>query len=126
MRMTPPPATVISFTLMVHDPDSAPQKLSDDTLHWMMFNIPGTVNSLAEGQPPIAQLPDGSIQLTGRGVIGYRGMGAQGNVYHHYVFELFALDTKLSLGADAARQDVLKAMDGHVLAKAVYVGLFHR
>jgi hypothetical protein len=45
---------------------------------------------------------------------------------HHYTFELFALDTKLDLGPDATRADLVKAMEGHILAKAVYVGRFHR
>ena len=46
--------------------------------------------------------------------------------HHHYTFELFALDTKLDLGADATRADVLKAMQGHIVQKAVLVGRFHR
>ena len=46
--------------------------------------------------------------------------------YHHYTYELFALDTKLSLGPDATQADVMKAIDGHVLAKAVLEGRFHR
>jgi phosphatidylethanolamine-binding protein (PEBP) family uncharacterized protein len=39
---------------------------------------------------------------------------------------LFALDTKLDLGPDATRAEVLKGMDGHVLAKAALTGRFHR
>jgi hypothetical protein len=46
--------------------------------------------------------------------------------YHHYTFELFALDTKLDLGADASRADVLNAMQGHIIGKGVLVGRFHR
>jgi phosphatidylethanolamine-binding protein (PEBP) family uncharacterized protein len=42
------------------------------------------------------------------------------------VFQLYALDTKLSLGPDATRADVMKAMDGHILGKGVSVGRFHR
>jgi phosphatidylethanolamine-binding protein (PEBP) family uncharacterized protein len=53
------------------------------------------------------------------------GMGPQGP-YHHYTFELFALDTKLDLGPDATRADVLAAMQGHILAKGVLAGRFHR
>ncbi|HYU78614.1 MAG TPA: hypothetical protein VEK56_06495 [Vicinamibacterales bacterium] len=45
---------------------------------------------------------------------------------HHYTWELFALDTKLDLTPEAARADVLKAMDGHILGKAVLVGRFKR
>jgi hypothetical protein len=119
-----PPGTA-SFTVMVHDPDSPPQKSSEDTLHWMIFNVPGSATGLAENQAGVATLPDGSEQLTVRNVTGYRGMGARGEVYHHYVFELFALDNKLSLTPDASRSDIMKAMDGHVLAKSVYIGRFH-
>jgi phosphatidylethanolamine-binding protein (PEBP) family uncharacterized protein len=39
---------------------------------------------------------------------------------------LYARDTKLALGTEATRADVLAAMNGHILAKAVLVGRFHR
>ena len=58
-------------------------------------------------------------------VVGYLGPGAPAGPYHHYTFDLYALDTKLSLGPDATRDDVLKAMDGHILGKAVLIGRFH-
>lgn len=120
-----PPGTV-SFALIAHDPDTAPQHRSGDFLHWLAFNIPGTARSLHEGVPGVAQLPDGTIQCkNSAGAVGFRPLGARG-VYHHYTFELYALDTKLSLGPDATRADVLQAMDGHVLAKAAYEGRFHR
>jgi len=49
---------------------------------------------------------------------------------HHYVFEVYALDTKLDVkpGADAfeSRTNVMKAMQGHIIGKAVYSGLFRR
>jgi len=43
---------------------------------------------------------------------------------HHYTFELFALDLKLNLGPDTTRADLLEAIDGHILDKAVLVGRF--
>ena len=94
----------------------------------MIFNIPGTARELPEGVGAQAQLPDGSIQALNRGQkVGYMGMGARApGPYHHYTYELFALDTKLSLGPDATQADVMKAMDGHIVAKAVLVGRFHR
>ena len=121
------PAGTVSYTLILRDPDVAIQKKSDDVLHWMVFNIPGATHSLPEGMDATAQLPNGSIQaknITGK--VGFLGSGARGNVYHHYTFELFALDTKLELGPDATRADVLKAMDGHIIGKAVDEGRFHR
>jgi len=118
------PAGTVTYTLIMHDPDNAPQKHIQDTLHWMMFNIPGTVTSLAEGIPAQAQLPDGSIQGKTR-VVGFMGPGARA-IYHHYTIELFALDTKLDLGPDATRDQVVSAIDGHILGKAVIEGRFHR
>jgi Raf kinase inhibitor-like YbhB/YbcL family protein len=99
----------------------------DDYLHWVMFNIPGTARELPEGVPAGAELPDGSIQAKNRGGNKYIGPGAPAvGPHHHYTFELFALDTKLDLGADATRADLLKAIDGHILHKAVVVGRFHQ
>lgn len=121
------PAGTVSFALILHDPDVTRSHTSEDYLHWMMFNIPASVHGFAEALPNAAQLPDGSIQgKASNGKPGYLGLGAHGDVYHHYVFELYALDTRLTLGPDATRADLLKAMDGHVLAKAADEGRFHR
>ncbi len=45
--------------------------------------------------------------------------------FHHYVFEFYALDTKLDLPANTTRDALMKAMEGHVIGKAAYVGRFH-
>jgi hypothetical protein len=94
----------------------------------MAFNIPGTARSLAENVPALAALPDGTIQTKNiHGTVGYLGPGAgAAGPYHHYTWELYALDIKLDLTADATRADVLKAMDGHVLGKGILTGRFHR
>jgi len=122
------PANVVSFALIMHDPDTAPQKKTEDILHWMAFNIPGTVRELPEAIPAAATLPDGTIQAKSfRGAVGYMGPGAgAAGPYHHYTWELYALDIKLGLTPDATRADVLKAMDGHILAKAAISARFHR
>jgi Raf kinase inhibitor-like YbhB/YbcL family protein len=122
------PAGTASFALIFHDPDTAPMKSSEDILHWMAFNIPGDTRELPEGMSDAAKLPDGTIQAKSRrGTPGYMGPGAgAAGPYHHYTFELYALDTKLELTADATRAEVIKAMDGHVLGKGVVFGRFHR
>ena len=62
----------------------------------------------------------------------YRGPGAPATgTFHHYVFEIFALDTKIDVAANPmdpfdTRAKVLAAMQGHVVGKAVYLGLFRR
>lgn len=122
------PNGTVSFALVMHDPDVAMGKKNDDVLHWMAFNIPGTARELAQKQPATAELPDGTIQAKStRGAVGFMGPGAPpAGPYHHYTFELYALDTKLDLKADATRADVLKALDGHILGKGVLMGRFHR
>jgi Raf kinase inhibitor-like YbhB/YbcL family protein len=128
LEWTNVPAGTVTFALILHDPDVAIQKKNEDVLHWMAFNIPGTAKELAGGQPADAKLADGMIQAVNRGnKVGFMGPGAgAAGPYHHYTFELYALDTKLDLGPEATRADVLKAIDGHILGKAVLVGRFHR
>ncbi len=124
-----PPGTQ-SFLLHMHDPDVARNKTTDTQVHWLVWNIPATATGLPEGVPKGADLPDGSHQTSASGPV-YRGPGAPaGGPPHHYTFEVYALDTKLDItpGADAfeTRAAVMKAVQGHILGKAVYVGLFRR
>ncbi len=131
LEWTHVPEGTVSFALILNDPDTALQHTPQEVLHWGIINIPGTATGLPEGldgKADQATLPDGSIQLLNTAKkVGYLGMGAgaQGP-YHHYTYELFALDTKLTLGPDATREDVLKAMSGHILGKGILEGRFHR
>jgi len=127
LEWTNVPASTASFVLIMHDPDNALNKTPEDVLHWLVFNIPGTARGLAGGLPTDAKLPDGTIQAKGIRSVGYMGPGnAAINPYHHYTLELYALDATLTLGPDATRDDVLKAMVGHAIGKAVLVGRFKR
>ena len=124
-----PPGTQ-SFVLHMHDVDVSRNKSTDDNLHWLVWNLPATLTSLPEGIPGGAQLVDGSYQMNVF-TPSYRGPGAAASgPLHHYVFEIYALDIKLdvkpSAEGSATRVNVLKALDGHVLGKAAYVGLFKR
>ena len=124
------PAGTQSFVLWMHDVDLSLNKTSEDNLHWMVWNIPGQTTTLPENVPIGAQLPDGSHQISYFGP-GYRGPGAPASgPLHHYVFELYALDIKLDEKAGATvvetRINIFKLMQGHILGKAAYVGLFHR
>jgi Raf kinase inhibitor-like YbhB/YbcL family protein len=128
LKWTNVPAGTVTFALIFHDPDVAIQRKVGDVLHGMWFNIPGTSTGFAEGLAPGPSLPDGTVQAKNlRGQNAYMGPGAgAAGPMHHYTFELYALDTKLDLTADATRDDVLKAIDGHILGKAVLVGRFKR
>src|SRR5437899_9262455 len=125
-----PPGTQ-SFVLLMHDPEPVLAKGSKmDITHWLIWNIPGTSTGLQEGLAQ-GELPDGSRQVSLRSN-AYMGPGAPPGPYHHYTFELYALDTKLDVPMgtpqDAAntRNAVVAAMDGHVLGKAVLVARFRR
>jgi Raf kinase inhibitor-like YbhB/YbcL family protein len=121
------PVNTVSFTLIFYDQDELRQRNSADVVHWLIFNIPGSASSLPEGLGATAPLPDGAVQLTNAsGKVDYMPPGMGCCVYHHYTFQLYALDTSLKLGPDAKRADVEAAMDGHVLAKTTIGGRFHR
>jgi len=124
-----PPGTA-SFVLHMHDLEAARNRTTEDQLHWLVWNIPASATGLPEGVPQGAQLADGSYQISASGQV-YRGPGAAANgPLHHYTFEIFALDMKVDVppAADAfeTRTNVMKAIQGHVVGKAVYMGLFHR
>ena len=121
-----PPAAAVSFAVIFHDTDAAPMKGTMDVTHWIFWGIPATSTSVAAGVKPDSS-PDGIVQ--GKNVRNVNGFQPPcpppGATPHHYIFEMYALDTKLDLPAGTARADLLKAMDGHVVGKAAYVGRFH-
>lgn len=118
------PEGTMSIALILHDPDVAIG--GDDVLHWAIFNIPATATGLPEGVPAKATLDDGAVQINNiGGSIGYFNPCPPPPTTHHYMFEFYALDTKLD-PAPANRADLLKAMVGQIRAKGVYFGLFHQ
>ena len=124
------PAGTQSFFLNMRDMDVARNKTTDDQAHWVVWNLPATAAGLPEGVPKGAKLANGAFQFSATGQM-YRGPGAGANgPKHHYMFEIYALDTMLDVppAADAfeSRANVFKAIQGHVLGKAVYGGLFKR
>ena len=126
------PDGVVSFVIVAHDVDAAAGNGTDDVLHWLVWNIPGTATGLPERVPWGPQQPDGTRQFSASGP-NHRGPGAAAaGPPHHYLFELYALDTVLDVPAVGAtsppltRAAVLAAMAGHVRGKAALVGLFKR
>ncbi|MGA2716009.1 MAG: YbhB/YbcL family Raf kinase inhibitor-like protein [Bryobacteraceae bacterium] len=133
------PASAVTIALIFHDADVAsrpsastlPGASADDTLHWAIFNIPATATGLPEGVPHNVNLDDGSVQIKyadgvprlAIGVTGYFGPSPPPGAPHHYVFDFFALDTKLDPSINS-REDLVKAMSGHVRAKGVYFGTY--
>ena len=124
------PDSTRSFVLIVHDLDVAVNPWTDDMLHWMVWNIPGTATSLPEGVPAGA-IPDSARQISASGPY-YRGPAAPASgAPHHYVFEIYALDTTIDVAGvgqspQATRAAVLAAMSGHVRGKGVLVATYKR
>jgi Raf kinase inhibitor-like YbhB/YbcL family protein len=120
-KFTGAPEGTVSYAIIFHDIDVALMNGTGDVLHWIAWNIPAAAGGIPEGK-----LPDGAVQganITGQNV--YFGPGAPaGPRYHHYVFELYALNANLDLPATAGRDELLKAMAGKIVAKSAYVGRY--
>jgi Raf kinase inhibitor-like YbhB/YbcL family protein len=124
------PAGTKSFVLHMHDLDFVHDKTTDDQVHWLVWNIPASKTGLHEGIPRGPKLDDGSYQISVTGPV-YRGPGAPANgPLHHYIVELFALDTTLDRqpAADAfqTRAMIMEAIQGHILGRSAYTGRFRR
>lgn len=111
-----------SFALICDDPD-APM---GTWVHWVLFNLPADVRSLPEAVPPDKELSNGARQGTNDfRKIGYGGPCPPRGT-HRYYFKLYALDTTLDLPAGSSKAQLLKAMEGHVLAEGQLMGKYGR
>jgi Raf kinase inhibitor-like YbhB/YbcL family protein len=132
------PAGTQSFVLIFHDADAVVNNSTDDILQWMLWNIPGNATGIAQAQPDGFELENGTRQISVSGS-RYRGPGTSSTgPMHHYVMELYALDTRLDVkvsepgpqlanpNVQALRAAVMQAMAGHIRGKAAYLGLFRR
>jgi len=115
----------LSYAIVMEDPDSSPIK---PFVHWIAWNIPGTVTSLPEGLQEQMRLMEPEGVLQGRnsaGTHGYFGpKPPPDDPAHHYHFQVLALDIMLDLPPSADRDALLAAVRGHVIAKGDLVGLY--
>jgi Raf kinase inhibitor-like YbhB/YbcL family protein len=114
-----PPGTQ-SYAIFAED---AGVNRHDPIVHWVIYNIPSTTTSVPQNIPADAHLENGAEQGKNvRGAVGYIGPKPPAGQSHPYHFEVFALNTRLSLDpANADRQAVLNAMRNHVLASGEVV-----
>ena len=109
-----------SIALIADDPD-APGKT---WVHWVLFNLPPETTSLDENMPGDVELENGAKQgITDFGDHGYGGPCPPGGT-HRYFFKVYALDTELDLNSDVQKDDVVSAMDGHILAEGQLMGTY--
>jgi Raf kinase inhibitor-like YbhB/YbcL family protein len=117
------PTGVKSFALIADDPDAP----VGTWVHWVLYNLPPASTSLAENLPPSPELPDGSKQgVNDFGQPGYGGPCPPAGKPHRYFFKIYALDAVLSLKSGATKKELLRAMDGHVLAQGQLMGTYQR
>lgn len=129
LSWTSGPANTKSYALTVFDPDARP---GVGWWHWVVFDIPANVMKLpaGSGAGSDALTPKGSIQ--GRNdfqIVGWGGpCPPPGSPPHHYVFTLYALDVAQLYGVSTLTSGptLLKAMEGHILAKTTLIGRFGR
>ena len=117
-----PPGTK-SFALICDDPDAP----AGTWVHWVLFNLRATATELDEKVEPAGTLPDGTNQGTNSFTkIGYGGPCPPPGKPHRYFFRLYALDTDLALKPGATKQELLDAMEKHILAQGQIMGSYQR
>jgi Raf kinase inhibitor-like YbhB/YbcL family protein len=117
LSWTEPPDGTQSLALVVDDPDAPGGTFT----HWLGWDIGPAAGGLAEGEAP---------PVEGRNDFGRTGYGGPcpppGHGPHRYSFRLHALEGTLGLPTGAAKRDVERALEGHVLEVAELVGTYER
>jgi Raf kinase inhibitor-like YbhB/YbcL family protein len=117
------PSGTHSLALVVSDPDS----FLGAYVHWVVYNLPPEPDHLAQGAAKAGALPKGASEGLNSGKrIGYSGPCPPGRSAHRYLFTLYALDARVAHAPPVNREQLMKAMDGHVLGSGELMGRFSR
>lgn len=111
------PTSAQSLVLVVEDPDAP----SGIFIHWVLYNISPTTLQIFENQVP----PNSLLGMTDFGEQKYGGPCPPSGT-HRYFFKLFALDTSLDIPKGSSKDEIEKAIEGHVLESAEIIGLYKR
>lgn len=124
LSITGVPAGTKCLALIMHDPDAV-LVVGFDFVHWLVWDIPSSTKIINA-----SSVPGGSVQgqndtknaEKNNSYIGPRPPAGTGT--HHYLFELYAMDKTLGLPPTTNRDQLQKAMAGHILAQHTLTGLF--
>lgn len=119
-----PPSGTQSFALIVDNPDAV-SVVGKAWVQWILYNIPADTRGLPEAIPPDAELADGSRQAQ-NSEEWLRYVGPCPPFTQRYYFRLYALDTMLDLDPDAHKEELVQAMEGHILGRGVLMGKYKR
>ncbi|WP_395476944.1 YbhB/YbcL family Raf kinase inhibitor-like protein [Rickettsia endosymbiont of Pantilius tunicatus] len=111
-----------SFVLIMDDPDAPvelapPQGIWD---HWIIYNIPASITQLQEGEVN----DDIKVLNNGWKEKKYGGPCPSAGKPHRYFFKLYALNDYLELEEDASKQDLVLALQKHLLGQAELIGIY--
>ena len=116
------PANAKSLALISDDPDAP----VGTWVHWVIYNIPPTIKELPENIPPYKIIENGAQQGTNDfRMIGYGGPCPPRGI-HRYYFKLYALDSMLDSQPGLTKAQLVKAMEGHILAQGQLMGRYQR
>ena len=115
------PEKTKSLALIADDPD-APGKT---WVHWIAFNLPASARELPENVPAQENINGGKQGTNDFKKVGYGGPCPPSGT-HRYYFKLYALDTDLTLDSSATKDQLLKAMEGHVLGEGQLMGKYQK
>jgi Raf kinase inhibitor-like YbhB/YbcL family protein len=116
------PDGATSLALICDDPD-APM---GTWVHWVLFDIPAHIRELP------AHIASEKIIQNGakHGINDFRRLGYGGPCppggTHRYYFKLYALDTEINAEAGITKKELLKKMEGHILAEGQLMGRYSR
>ncbi len=111
------PGEAKSLALIVDDPDAPGQTW----VHWLVWNIPADIEEIEEDMVPDVAV----LGLNDFDQLEYGGPCPQSGV-HRYFFKLYALDTELNLEEGATKDELLEAMEGHIIEEIELVGTYSR
>jgi Raf kinase inhibitor-like YbhB/YbcL family protein len=113
------------FVLICEDPDAPTPK---PLLHWLVYGLSANTTFLPEGLPGRQAIEYPVLAHQGRNSLAKTGyMGPKPPIWHsahHYSFRLFALDAELSVPPEASFDQVVEAMEGHVVGQARLIGYY--
>lgn len=117
------PVGTRAFAMITDDPDAP----AGTWVHWVIYDLPADTKELAEGVPTTEALTNGAKQGTNDfRKLGYGGPCPPPGLPHRYFFKLYALDAPTGLKPGASKQQLLKAIENHVLGEAEIIGRYKR
>ncbi|MFP4661708.1 MAG: YbhB/YbcL family Raf kinase inhibitor-like protein [Halanaerobiales bacterium] len=96
--------------------------------HWLIWNIPASFSEIPEGIPHEDVVTSLGNAVQGKSGYGgkhyYRGPKPPFNLSHKYIFKVYVLDTTLELDKNADKEELQKAIDGHILQYGTLTGIY--